>query len=76
MSALRRGLRAFGKFWLDFLIGDTPEIFVGTLVVVGCALGLRHQRAIAMPLIIVATVFVFVMSTYRGRVRTEASTKK
>jgi hypothetical protein len=23
---------AFGRFWYDFLIGDRPELFVGTIV--------------------------------------------
>lgn len=25
--------RAFGKFWWDFFIGDTPEVFIGTVVI-------------------------------------------
>jgi hypothetical protein len=28
-------LRAFGAFWYDFLIGDRPELFVGSIVVLG-----------------------------------------
>ncbi|MEA2547811.1 MAG: hypothetical protein QOI00_1931 [Chloroflexota bacterium] len=24
-------LRAFGRFWFDFLIGDRPELFVGPI---------------------------------------------
>jgi hypothetical protein len=28
-----RYLRAFGAFWYDFLIGDRPELFVGSIVV-------------------------------------------
>ena len=27
-----RVLRAFGRFWYDFLIGERPELFVGPLV--------------------------------------------
>ena len=27
-------LRAFGLFWYDFLIGDRPELFVGSIAVV------------------------------------------
>lgn len=27
-----RHLRAFGAFWYDFLIGDRPELFVGSIV--------------------------------------------
>jgi hypothetical protein len=26
---------AFGRFWWDFLVGDTPELFLGTLAVLG-----------------------------------------
>ncbi|HZC33405.1 MAG TPA: hypothetical protein VE640_08985 [Candidatus Bathyarchaeia archaeon] len=28
-----RYLRAFGAFWYDFLIGDRPELFIGSIVV-------------------------------------------
>ena len=34
-SLLRRGLVAFGKFWWDFLVGDTPELLIGVLVAIG-----------------------------------------
>jgi hypothetical protein len=30
-----RYLRAFGAFWYDFLIGDRPELFAGSIVVLG-----------------------------------------
>jgi hypothetical protein len=26
---------AFGKFWWDFLVGDTPELLIGVLVAIG-----------------------------------------
>jgi len=32
---LARWLRAFGSFWWDFLVGDTPELFVGALGAIG-----------------------------------------
>jgi ABC-type uncharacterized transport system permease subunit len=28
-----RYLRGFGAFWYDFLVGDRPELFVGSIVV-------------------------------------------
>jgi hypothetical protein len=28
-----KALRSFGRFWLDFLVGDTPELSVSVLVV-------------------------------------------
>lgn len=30
-----RVLKGFGMFWWDFLVGDTPEIFVAVLVIIG-----------------------------------------
>jgi len=34
-SAVSRTLAAFGRFWWEFLIGDTPELFVGSVAIVG-----------------------------------------
>jgi hypothetical protein len=31
---LARWLKAFGAFWWDFLVGDTPELLVGVLVTI------------------------------------------
>jgi hypothetical protein len=64
-----RALRAFGAFWVDFLIGDTPEFFVGTLVVIGVALALRHERAVALTLVPVLTIALLGFGTYRSRTR-------
>jgi uncharacterized membrane protein (UPF0136 family) len=69
VKAVGKGLRSFGHFWLDFLIGDTPEIFLGTLVVVAAALLLRHDRAIGITLVLVLSALLLMASTYRGRRR-------
>jgi len=69
VHAVTRGLRAFGLFWWDFLVGDTPELALAVGAIVGLAFLLDGQRivgAILLPL--VAAVFLFV-STYRGRRR-------
>ena len=69
MTAVARALRAFGHFWWDFLVGDTPELAVATGVLVGLAFLLAGPRlvgAILLPL--VAAAFLF-LSTYRGRRR-------
>ena len=34
-SWLLRVVKGFAMFWWDFLVGDTPELFVATLVLVG-----------------------------------------
>ena len=73
MKAVARAIRAFGHFWWDFLVGDTPELAVATAVLVGLAFLLAGPRlvgAILLPL--VATAFLF-LSTYRGRRRAPRS---
>jgi hypothetical protein len=30
-----RLVKGFGRFWWDFLVGDTPELFVAALVIIG-----------------------------------------
>lgn len=72
MSAVARALRAFGKFWFNFLIGDTPEIFVGVLVVIGGALLLRHGGAAAFVYLIGLVAVVLAASVYRGRRHAES----
>jgi hypothetical protein len=43
-------LRKFGAFWYDFLIGDRPELFVGSIVILAATwalmqIGLGHVIA-------------------------------
>jgi hypothetical protein len=69
MGAVKRGIKAFGHFWWDFLIGDTPELALATGVIVGVAFllaGSRWAGAIILPLM--ATGFLF-LSVLRGRRR-------
>ncbi|HXZ83422.1 MAG TPA: hypothetical protein VED84_06740 [Acidimicrobiales bacterium] len=63
----RRLAVGFGRFWWDFLIGETPELFVGTLLIVGAAFLLRHDRAAGLTAVMLLVVVFLVASTYRGR---------
>jgi hypothetical protein len=38
-----RLLKGFAMFWWDFLVGDTPELFVAALVIIG-AVSLISER--------------------------------
>ena len=67
MTWLRRWARAFAHFWWDFLIGDTPELFVATLVIVGTALLLRHHRAVAIIVLPLMAIVFLLLSVLRGR---------
>ncbi len=69
MTPVRRGIAAFGRFWWEFLVGDTPELLVATIVVVGAALALRHHPAVGVVVVPSITVAALVLSTLRGRVQ-------
>jgi hypothetical protein len=66
---ITRSATAFGRFWWDFLIGDTPELFVATLVVIGLAVALHHERIVAIVVVPVAVIGFLALSTWRGRLR-------
>ena len=68
-SPVTRALRAFGHFWWDFLVGDTPELFVAGLVVLGVVALLAKTVSstaawVVAPLLVVAAL---VLSVLRGR---------
>ena len=66
-SAVARGLRAFGRFWWEFLVGDTPELFVATLIVVGVAFALAPLHV--LPVVAVPAVAVLAVVTSAARAR-------
>lgn len=53
---VKRAVVAFFRFWHEFLIGDTPEFAVVTVVVVGLAFALRAHRDIGIVVLPVVTL--------------------
>ena len=57
-NPLSKMVVAFGRFWWEFLIGDTPELFVGAVLVVGLVAlvcvdhGARAWAAVLLPLLV------------------------
>jgi hypothetical protein len=66
-AAISRGLRAFGRFWWEFLVGDTPELFVATLCVVGIAFALSGLHLVPVVVIPGVVALAVVVSAARGR---------
>jgi hypothetical protein len=72
---LRRGASAFGRFWWDFLVGDTPELFVGAVlgvVLVGLLCldhSLRTVAAVLLPLWVIGLLAVSLQRAKRARTR-------
>ena len=71
--AALRWLAAFGHFWWEFLIGDTPELFVGAVVVIGilallCShTGLRTTAAYLAPVLVSVLLAASVWKAARKR---------
>jgi len=66
VTAVGRLVRAFGHFWWDFLVGDTPELALATGGVVAAAFllaGTHWLGAIVLPFL--AAVFLL-LSALRG----------
>ena len=64
-----RAVVGFGTFWWEFLVGDTPELFVGAVVVLGAtgALCVDHgARTLAAVLFPAALVAVLGLSLLRA----------
>jgi hypothetical protein len=69
VSTAWRLTRAFGQFWWDFLVGDTPELFLAVLVLVALAFALHAHRWLAVVLLPALTIAALVGSTWAGRRR-------
>ena len=66
---LVRGVKAFGRFWWDFLIGDTPELALATGIIVALAFLIDGQRLVGVVLLPVLAAAFLLASTLRGRRR-------
>ena len=65
-----RLVTGFGRFWWDFLVGDTPEITAAVVVIVGVVAVLRgvvHANAVAYVAIVTLSVLTLGLSAARAR---------
>jgi hypothetical protein len=67
-----RALRSFGQFWWDFLIGETPELFVAAIVLLGLVALISvvgHDNTLALvllPLLCVVALGASLLRASRG----------
>lgn len=73
MSAARswvaRLLTGFARFWWDFLVGDTPELFVAALVTIGVIALVSvagHDNAAAVVVLPALAISALALSVARG----------
>lgn len=73
MSILRRSLVGFGRFWWDFLVGDTPELFlavVAILVIISLVSITGHDNVlayVALPILVTGALALSVRRAAKGR---------
>lgn len=69
MTTAKHIIGSFGRFWWEFLIGESPDAFIGTLVIVGVALLLHREEAAVIIVVPLLAAFCLVLSAFRGRRR-------
>jgi hypothetical protein len=72
---LTRGLKGFGVFWWDFLVGDTPEITVVVLLILGVvalASEVAHLNVLAYLALPILAITALSISVARARRRTKS----
>ena len=68
-SVIARLIKGFGRFWWDFLVGDTPELFIAALVIIGVTALLSetgHFNAGAIVVLPVLAVLALAASLLRA----------
>ncbi|HEV3282033.1 MAG TPA: hypothetical protein VG032_10570 [Acidimicrobiales bacterium] len=69
---VKRFIIGVGRFWWDFLVGDTPELFVGAVTVVGLVAllcldhALRTACAVILPLLVMGLLALSVWRAARA----------
>ncbi|NNN02889.1 MAG: hypothetical protein HKL87_02690 [Acidimicrobiaceae bacterium] len=64
-----RVLKGFGMFWWDFLVGDTPELFLAavlTIVIIDLVSRVGHHNAAAVWLLPILAVLALSVSVLRA----------
>ena len=47
LRALWKGIKSFFSFWKDFLVGDSPVLALGVVIILGVAYLLRGSAVLA-----------------------------
>ena len=69
-SPIRRYGAAFGRFWWEFLVGDTPELLIGGVLVVGVGALFAHHgvaRVVTVTIMPVLVIALLVVSVRRAQ---------
>lgn len=69
LKVIWRAIRAFALFWVDFIVGDSPEIAVGVVFILALAFLLHSHTPAAAIFIPLAVILLLTFSVWRGQTR-------
>ena len=67
-SAVWRAVKSFFSFWKDFLVGDSPVLFLGVVIILVVAYLLRSQPYLA-PVTAIVLVLILIAFTVWQKTR-------
>ena len=71
MRIINKTLKAFGMFWWSFLVGDTPELFLAVVAILGVVSifqsGHSHVLMIVLPGLVLVALGASVSRAIRKR---------
>jgi hypothetical protein len=68
-SFVMRIFKGFGQFWWDFLVGDTPELFIAVIAIIGVIALISevgHFNAWAIAVLPISVLFALRWSIFRA----------
>ncbi len=69
MQLIWRGVKGFGAFWVDFLIGDSPEIAVGVVIILALSFAVKASPLASAIVIPGLVALLLIYSLWRGKKR-------
>jgi len=75
-TLVTRLLKGFAMFWWDFLVGDTPELFVAALVIIGAVALISERWHANTTAVIVLPVLAIVALTLSVKRASDAAKRK
>lgn len=65
LKSIWKFLKGFGLFWQDFLVGDSPELALGVLIILGVAYWLHNSGVWDVVAIVVLALILMVVTVWR-----------
>jgi hypothetical protein len=58
-------IRSFGLFWKDFLVGDSPELALGVIIILGIAYLLHDSSLLDVITITILVLILMIITVWR-----------